>query len=133
MLEAIQALQSSIEIVGRLKSLAKKVENAEFKMLLAELSGDLGNAKLEVANLKVELASLREENERLKEAAVIRSAGQPAVVDDVYSFPGQEGLFCTACYDVNRRQVRVKALAGAFTAFGKWECPSCKATYGGAF
>ena len=57
MLEAVQALQSSIEIVGRLRSLSKKIEDAEFKMLLADLSSGLGDAKLEVANLKVELAS----------------------------------------------------------------------------
>ena len=133
MLEAVQALQSSIEIVGRLRSLSKKIEDAEFKMLLADLSSGLGDAKLEVANLKVELASLREENERLREAASTRSAGKPAVVEDAYSFPDQEGLFCTACYDVKRQQVRVKALTGAFTVFGKWECPSCKAAYGGAY
>lgn len=130
MIEAVQAIQSSIEIVSRLRALSKKIGDAEFKMLLADLSSELGDAKLEAANLKSELASLTEENRQLKQQLERRESSSPILDDSVYKFEGEEGHFCTSCFDVNQRKVRVRLLTGAFTAFGKWECPSCKATFG---
>jgi len=130
MIEAVQAIQSSIEIVGKLRELSKRVGDADFKMLLADLSNELGDAKLEAANLKAEVAVLREENRELKARLEQRESATPRLVDSVYRFEGVDGNFCTACFDVSQRRVRVRQLTGAFTAFGKWECPSCKATFG---
>lgn len=59
--DVVAAIQSAIEIAGRLRSLSKKIEDAEFKMLLAELSESLADTKLEVADLKMQLASAKEE------------------------------------------------------------------------
>ena len=56
MVDIVAAIQTSIEVVKKLRELSTKVDNAEFKMLLADLSSELGDAKLEAANLKVELA-----------------------------------------------------------------------------
>ena len=130
MVDIISALQTSIDIVGKLRALSKKVEEAEFKMLLADLSSELGDAKLEAANLKIDLATEREKNAALSGKLAERQSGNPIMSDSCYGFEGEEGLFCTSCFDVNSRRVRVKALTGAFKAFGKWECPSCKAHYG---
>jgi len=65
MVDVVQAIQSAIEIVGRLRNLSKKIDEAEFRMLLADLSGDLADAKVEVAALKVEIARLTEQNQEL--------------------------------------------------------------------
>jgi hypothetical protein len=130
MIEIVQSLQSSIEIVGKLRELSKKIEDADFKMFLADLSSELGDAKLEVANLKAELASLREDNAALRERVERREAVRPTLDDSVYRFDGDDGHYCTACFDVRQSKVRVRLLTGAFTAFGKWECPACKTTFG---
>lgn len=130
MIEVVQAIQSSIDIVGKLRNLSKKIENADFKMLLADLSSELSDAKLEAANLKAELASLREENNDMKSRLEQRSRAKPKLVDSVYVFDDEGGNFCTACFDAKQHKVRVSRLTGAFTAFGKWQCPSCKATFG---
>lgn len=130
MIEAVQALQTSIEIVGKLRELSKKVGDADFKMLLADLSSELGEAKLEAANLKSELAALREENSGLKQRLERRDNDKPIYTDAVYKFEGEEGAFCTSCFDIGQRKVRVRELTGPFQAFGKYECPSCKATFG---
>ena len=130
MIEVVQSIQSSIEIVGKLRELSKKVGDADFKMFLADLSSDLGDAKLEAANLKAELALLREENAALHERIERREAGKPILDDSVYCFADDDGHYCTSCFDVKQRKVRVKLLTGPFTAFGKWECPACKATFG---
>lgn len=130
MIEAVQAIQSAIDIVGKLRDLSKKVGDAHFKMLLADLTSDLAEAKLNAANLKTELAMLRDENSELRARLSCRDGGEPTVVDDVYRFEGDDSSYCTACYDVHRRKVRLKRMVGDWAAFGTWECPSCKATYG---
>jgi|COG998Drversion2_1049125.scaffolds.fasta_scaffold99459_2 chromosome segregation ATPase len=127
MVDVVQALQSSIEIVKRLRALSKKIEDADFKMLLADLSGELADAKMEVASLKAEIARLSEENQSLSSRLQQKTAGKPIFKDGAYSFEGDEGAYCTACYDVRNQRVRLSKLLPPFDEFGKWECPSCKA------
>lgn len=128
MADVIAAIQNAIDIVGKLRALAKKVEDAEFKMLLADLSGDLADAKLEVANLKIELAKAKEEAQRQAALLAQRTLAAPTVTEGAYKFEGEDGLFCTACFDTKQQKVRVTPLTGAFKTFGKWRCPSCRTT-----
>jgi len=127
MVDVVQAIQSAIEIVGRLRSFSKKIDETEFRMLLADLSGDLADAKVEVAGLKVEIARLMEQNQELAARLGQRASDKPAVSDGAYRFEGDDGHFCTACFDVRQQRVRLSPLVGAFTTLGRWECPSCKA------
>lgn len=58
-MDVFAAIQSAIEIAGKLRDLSKKVEDADFKMLLVDLSDKLADAKLEVATLKADLAEAK--------------------------------------------------------------------------
>lgn len=129
-MDVIASLQNAIEIAGKLRALSKKIEDAEFKMLLADLSNDLADAKLEAANLKIVLAESLEENESLKKSLNQKSTQIPTLSEGAYAFEGEEGLFCTACFDTSQKKVRVSPLSGAFRHFGKWRCPACKASLG---
>lgn len=131
MADVVAAIQSAIDIVGKLRALSKKVEDADFKMLLADLSSELADAKLEVANLKVSLAEATESNQKLTEQLTRKTNEAPVFNDGAYSFAGQDGLFCTACFDTKQQKVRVTPLTGPFRTFGKWKCPSCGASLGG--
>lgn len=93
MSEVLSAIQSAIDIVGKLRNLSKKIENAEIKMLLADLSNDLADAKLEVANLKIELAKNKEE---LQEKTSLLENGElekPIVCEGAYQFKDDPGFF----------------------------------------
>jgi hypothetical protein len=129
-MDVFPALQHSIEIVSKLRALAKKVGDAEFKMLLADLSSELGDAKLEAANLKSELALSLEEAAKLKARMSARESNAPYLENHAYRFGDEEGHFCSACWDVKQRKVRVTAMTGHFSDLATWMCPSCKATYG---
>ena len=130
MVDIVASVQNAVEILGKLRSLSKKIENAEISMLLADLSNELADAKLEAAELKTQLVKEKEEKEQLQAQLTVRSAGKPTIHEGVYKFDGEDGLFCTACFDTQEKKVRVTALTGPFTTFGKWSCLSCKATYG---
>lgn len=79
--------------------------------------------------LKEENARLREENLDLRDRLTVRASGAPRLVDECYAFDGEEGLFCAACFDVRHRKVRVSALKGPFSVFGKFSCPECKTNF----
>ena len=130
MVDVVASIQHAIEIAGKLRALSKKIEDADFKILVAELSGELADAKLEVADLKIKLAKAIEANQALTEQANRKLAQKPSFVDDAYKFEGEDGLFCTACFDTQSRKVRVTPLSGPFKTFGKWSCPACNATLG---
>ena len=128
MVDVVASIQNAIDIAGKLRALSKKVEDADFTMLLADLSNELADTKLEVAQLKTQLARAIEENQALNARLSQRLASKPTLSEGAYKFEGEEGLFCTACFDARNQKVRVTPLAGPFTHFGKWRCPSCKAT-----
>ncbi len=130
MTDIASAIQSAIEIVGRLRALSRKIEDAEFKMLLADLSGDLADAKLEVANLKFELAEAKQQLLDSESKAKLREAEVPSIVDGAYSFKGGQGPYCTACFDTKSQKVRLTTLPPTFQDFGKWQCPACQAILG---
>jgi len=128
--DVVMAIQSAIDIAGKLRALSKKIEDAEFKMLLADLSGELADAKLEVANLKMELAKTKEQLQEKTERLNRKETEKPTLCEGVYQFPDDTGFFCTACYDTKKQRVRVTALSSAFSDLAKWQCPSCRAVFG---
>lgn len=130
MVDVIDALRYSAELVGKLRALNKKIGEAEFKMFLADLTSSLGDAKLDAANLKMELAELRQENAELRGELDRRESRRPAVDDGAYVFGDDGRHYCTGCYDSRGAKTLLRQLDGAFTAFGKWECPVCKQTFG---
>lgn len=130
MIESVQAIQSAIEIVGKLRDASKAINDAEFKQHLADLMDQLSDAKLQASVLRSDLAAVRDENTELKARLAQRDAGRPTVVNEVYRFEGDDSSYCTACYDVHHRKVRLRRMTGDWAVFGDWECPSCKATYG---
>jgi hypothetical protein len=127
MSDVAAAIQTAIEIVGQLRKLSKKVEDAEFKMLLADLSGELADAKLEVADLKMQLAKTKEQLRLQTELLEHQETEKPTLCEGAYQFPDDPGFFCTACFDTKKQRVRVSVLPGPFSDFGKWQCPSCNA------
>ena len=129
MVDVLASIQSAINIVGRLKALSKKVEDAEFAMLLADLTDELANSKLELAHFKNQLAEALEECQRLKERQNQSSMTKPSAFDGGYRFENEDGLFCTACFDAREQKIRLVPHSATFKALGKWKCPVCKVSF----
>jgi len=125
-------IQQALDASTKLRELAKKVGDAEFKMLLADLHSALADAKLESGELKMKLAATQEQVLSLQQQLAQREQSKPIYTDEgVYSFNGENGRFCTGCWDLNQRKVRLAAIPEDFQFAGKWECPGCNAHYGG--
>ncbi|WP_040069072.1 hypothetical protein [Pseudomonas batumici] len=130
-MDIIALLQQALDASNKLRDLAKKVGDADFKMLVADLHSALGDAKLESAELKLKLAAAQDQIALLQAQVKQKAAGKPTYTSEgVYSFDGETGRFCTSCWDVGERQVRLTSMSPEFDFAGKWKCPKCKAHYG---
>lgn len=126
-MDVIAGIQTALDITGKLRELSKKVQDAEFSMLLADLTMQLADTKLEVANLKTELAKEREEKEELAKRLSNKEDAKPTLVDGGYKFDGDDALYCTGCFDSEQKKIRLGSAPSAFAGtFGKWRCPVCK-------
>lgn len=123
-MEALAAIDHSISLVRRLREISKNISEAEFKNLLADLSNELADAKLQIAALKEQLAAQAEEIRALRRAAPDAKL-KPSVKWGCYQFEGDDGLYCTACYDTKGVKSRTTRMNSRFRT-----CPVCKARLG---
>ena len=128
-MDVVALIQQAMEAARKIRELAKTVENADFKMALAELTDALAEAKLESVDLKIALADARQQAADLEAKLQQKQHGEPQVVDGLYEFPDKDGRFCTRCWDVDQRQVRVADMPSQFHFAGRWRCPGCQAKY----
>jgi len=89
-MDVIAALQNSIEIAGKLRALSKKVEDADFKMLVADLLNKLADAKLDAANLKTELADARTQALRQLQDQLEKAREENEALRDQLDLKGKE-------------------------------------------
>ena len=123
-MDILATLNHSISLVSRLREISKNLSEAEFKNLLADLSSELAEAKIHIAELKTQLAALAEENRSLK-AAAPESKQTPTQKWGCYQFEGEQGLFCTACYDSKGKKSLTNRLSST-----RRSCPVCKTVIG---
>ncbi|WP_157721302.1 hypothetical protein [Pseudomonas yamanorum] len=125
-----RVIAASVRRIKQTSRLSHKVGDADFKMLVADLHSALGDAKLESGELKMKLAVAQEQIVLLQEQIKQKTIGQPTYTSEgVYSFNGVTGRFCTSCWDVDERRVRLANVPSDFYFAGKWMCPKCNAHY----
>ena len=125
MIDAITALDHAISLAKRLREISKNVAEAEFKNVLADLLGELADAKVQIAELKTQLAVQTEEIGALKAAATETKEKPVGVKWGCYQFEGDDGLYCTACYDSRGARSRTTRLDSLHR-----QCPVCRALLG---
>jgi hypothetical protein len=123
--EISSAITNAIAIVQRLREIAKKISEAELRNLLADLSNELADVKLEAASLKERLAAVLEENRILKATTPSVDEKPVGTKWGCYQFKGDDGLYCTACWDSKRQKSRTTRVNSRFRL-----CPVCQAPIG---
>jgi hypothetical protein len=132
MTELISTFATVLATAKKLHEVAKKVQDAEARSLIGDLT-------LQLAGLKMQLAEVQDENTRLRCQLSARSNTEALrsnlkLRGKVYYFQeavqGREnGPYCPRCFDVDERLVLVTAFQGAFKRIGDYNCPQCKAAF----
>jgi hypothetical protein len=108
MQEIITALSTAISITTKLRELGKKINDAEFSMLLADLSLQLSDVKMLSADIKLENASLKEKIMKLENKIALKDTMVYSEEFRAYMSKSGEGPFCTRCYDEHQLQIRLR-------------------------
>jgi hypothetical protein len=110
--QSIASITAVLDALKKARDVAKRLKDAEVQEVLLE-------AQERALSLKEELLSLRAENIGLKE----QLATQVAVLFDggaYWSTDDRDGPYCSRCYDVDKRLVRLKP------SHELWhQCPAC--------
>jgi len=123
-IDALTAIEQSISLVKRLREISKNISGAEFKNILADLTNELADAKLQIATLKDQLAVQAEQIQSLR-MATPGVKEKPSVKWGCYQFEGDQGLYCTACYDTKGAKCLTTRVNSRMRS-----CPVCKAVLG---
>ena len=134
MADVLSILNGAITTVQKLREISQKVKDAETTNLIADLNLKLADLKMKFAELQEDNLRLRNELNEAKTQADIR--GMMTLRDGLYHLKTPmedrpEGPYCTRCLDVEGRPVLVSQLAKVFHDAAKYQCPNCKAHYGG--
>lgn len=125
MADILSSLQLAMDITKKLRELNERVKDAEMKMLLADLQGEIADAKLEVVGLKEQIAVLSTKNAELVSLLEARSSEKPQPMNGGYKF-ADEGPFCVACFETQGKKILLPKATGIHMHFGQWYCPVCK-------
>lgn len=125
---AIAAISEALSVAGRLREINKKIGDAEFSNLLAELQLELAEAKARIADLVVENSDLRGQVANLEKAVSL--VEQMEFDGIVYRKAGDISAYCPPCWDAKQLQIRLNELKGSLADLAKYTCPNCKAPAG---
>ena len=137
--ELFQAIGAGKAVVDGLRTLATYADEVkdiskrgEFMRIIGELSLSLAETQIklsdrirEIDELKEQITNLQKENESLKDPKT-----KLIVRDGAYYGQGDDGPFCTGCYDNNGKLIRITDMTDAFMSLGKYRCPICKSYSG---
>jgi len=118
---ALKSVTAAIALAKQLVGLVGDTKNAELKMVVADLS-------VELAQVKMQLAELMDQNTSLKQKLSVAKGGGPQLEyrDGLYFDSDGSGPFCPGCYDGNRKAIRLTKQKFPWAEFGEYQCPSCE-------
>ena len=121
MMEILSAITSALSISKQIKSLADSVATADLKLAIASLTEQLAEIKMQALDMADRNRQLQSEIEKLM--------APPEVVyrDNLYFKRDGDGPFCPACYDKDKKLIRIAEAADAFREVMRFRCNVCKA------
>lgn len=129
---AISAVLSSIKSASDIARLVREsgttLEQAEYKLKLAELVEKLADAKLEIVAIQDVIDERDKKIKALEQAALVR--GKILFKAPSYWLNDgttEDGPFCQQCYDSTDKLIRLTGTTGEHR--GRWACRTCKSIY----
>ena len=122
MVDVITGIDAAIKTAKKLIEVNEAIENADVKMLIAELSVQLAEAKISIAELLDKNRGLQDEIESLKK----KQDEELNFIDGVYFDNNGDGPFCPGCYDGKKQKHRlILVSASQHRKMGVHRCSVC--------
>ena len=125
--DALGTFSTILAGVKTISDIATTITNAglrqELNSKIADLQGAIIATRQQIMEMQDRYEAVVAENKRLKAATA--PAETPTVMWGCYQFEGDEGLYCTACYDTKRQKSLTTRIDPTFRY-----CPVCKIPLG---
>lgn len=118
----LTSVRTATDIAKLLKETDLSLEKAETKLKLAELIEALADVKMQLADVRELLIEKDEEIRKLEDN--LKEKGSLVFEMPYYwleTEKGKDGPFCQACYDKDRKLIRLQGDKSGF-----WQCQVCK-------
>ena len=120
---ALGAIKTATEIGKIIADSSSSIQEAEFRLKMAELISALASAKINIAETQEVL--LKRENE-IKQLKELLSLVEDLTFEAPYYWQEKKGIkdgpFCSNCWESNKSLIHLMK-----TCIGDiWECPKCK-------
>jgi TolA-binding protein len=126
--DTLKTLGTALGGIKAITDIAATITNAKLRQemngKIADLQGTLLMARQQMLEMQEKYEQVLQENKKLKEAAATPKA-KPRMKWGCYEFEGEDGLFCTACYDMKGQKIQTTRININFR-----QCPACKAMLG---
>jgi TolA-binding protein len=126
-IETFKTLGTALTSIKTISDIAATITNAQLRQELngkiADLQGAIITARQQMLEMQEKYEQVLEENKQLKMITAPRQ--KPQMQWGCYRFEGEDGLFCTACYDTKGQKIQTTRLDIDFR-----RCPVCKAVFG---
>jgi hypothetical protein len=121
----LASIKAASDIARTIRESGLTLEQAEYKLKLAELIDKLVDAKIHIASIQEILLEKEHSMKELEKALEIQ--GKIAYEPPSYWLnrgSRREGPFCQQCYDSSRKMIRLQDHHN-----GAWSCKTCSSTY----
>ena len=122
-LPILETLTAALSGIKTLKEIVSGLSNKEVRNELNEKIADLLDvilsARIQMAEMQDKYEQILKENKELKEATAPRE--KTTLKWGCYQFEGDDGMYCTACYDSKGKKIRASRVLGHYI------CNVCKA------
>ena len=119
------SIKAASDIAKIVRESGLTLEQAEYKLKLAELVEKLADAKMEIASVQDVIDEKDQRIKQLEQEAEIR--GQLTYESPYYWLQHEgrrDGPFCQQCYDSEKKLMRLTGYGN-----GYWDCKTCKSNY----
>jgi hypothetical protein len=126
-IDTLKTFGTALGSIKTITEIAASISNAKLRQemngKIAELQDTLLAARQQMLEMQEKYELVLKENKQLKEAVVPKV--RPRMKWGCYQFDGDDGLFCTACYDTKGQKNQTTRLNSKYR-----QCPVCQAIFG---
>ncbi|UHJ63251.1 hypothetical protein [Vibrio furnissii] len=134
------SIKTAIDIGREVQNASSSLEEAQIKLKLADLMGNLAEAKLQFIDAQDQILTLKRKIEELESkkslATLVRRDGNFLLPKGTEIEPYGEGPWCTSCFEANDRLITLHHKCNGVVAVGSfstssyiWACPVCKNSF----
>lgn len=123
----LAGLKNATDLLKLISSSSSTLEEAEVKLKIADIFGNLADARVEIADIKL---LLNEKDQKIKQLEEELRVDKEIIWHDPYylkmnSAGKKDGPYCQSCFDKDKKLIRLQS----FYKNGAWDCKVCKTTY----